>query len=112
MPRKKTTRKVTKPRGRRGFMPKKHKDPEFVTMNLAIKHSRISGIYGPGENVQVPFDLAREFTYEEQCFFQSEERLKGTRAMLVLGRGRTKQVPVEAFESGLASEFENPSNKV
>jgi len=92
-------------------MPKKQKDPEFVIMTLNIKHTR-DQVYGPAVDVKVPFEFAREFAYEEQCDKQVEERLHSTRAVLVLSRGRTKQVPVEAFDTGLADQFENPSNRV
>ncbi len=111
MPRKKTAPKVTKPRGKRGFMVKKRKDPKFVTMTLNIKHTRNGQVYGPAVNAEVPFDLVREFQYEEQCDREAEERFQGNRAMIVLSRGRVRQIPVEAFDSGYVGEFDNPSHR-
>ncbi len=112
MPRqKKTPTKVAPKRGRRGFMVKKKKNPEFVLMTLNIKHTRRGNVFGPGTKIQVPFDFVREFQYEEQCDRQVEERLHSDRAMLVLRGNRVKQIPVEAFDSGLVDEYHNPSHR-
>ena len=92
-------------------MVKKHKDPKFLLMTLNIKHTRRGAVFGPGTNIQVPFDFVREFQYEEQCDQQVEERLHSDRAMLVLRGNRVKQIPVEAFGSDYADEFENPSHR-
>ena len=92
-------------------MVKKKKNPKFVSMILSMKHSRAGQVYGPGRNIMVPFDLVREFQYEEQCAKVADERFSGTRAVLVLRGNRTKQIPVEAFDSGLIQEFDNPSHR-
>ncbi len=92
-------------------MVKKRKDPEFVLMTLNIKHTRGGQIYGPGHNVQVPFGFVRGFKYEEQCDAANESNFRGNRAMIVMSRGRVKQIPTEAFDSGYVDEFNNPSHR-
>jgi hypothetical protein len=111
VPRKTKTPKPTKPRGKRGFSVKKRKTPEFVFLNLRMKHTRGGIVYGPGTNVKVPFDFEREFKYEEQCAVAADERFSSTRAAIVVRGNRVKQVPVESFGGGFAEEFDNPSHR-